>query len=154
MARKRPVKNRPKTAIKRDEQGRFLSGTAAGPGRPANPYARRLAALKVAFAEAVSVEDVQAVAGRLTRLAKLGDVAVMKLFLAALIGPVAAIDPDELDRHEVGVRRRQPTELDELMLIVQGHQSNGRLPELAPREDMRAMTAHWSRSRSLMGLMH
>jgi hypothetical protein len=135
MARQRPVKNRAKTGQKRDPQGRFLPGTAAGPGKPANGYARWLAGLKVAFAEAVSVEDVQAIAGKLTRLAKLGDVAAIKLFLAALIGPVAPIDPDELDRHELEVRRRQPTEFDELILIAQGNGSNGRMPELAAAED-------------------
>jgi hypothetical protein len=139
MARKRPVKNRPETGQKRvplrDPRGRFLPGTAAGPGRPANPYARRLAMLKIAFAEAVSVEDMQAVARKLLGLALRGDIGGVKVLLAALIGPVAPIDPDEIDRHEIGVRSRWPTELDELMLIAQGHGSNGRMPALAPMED-------------------
>jgi hypothetical protein len=134
MPRKRPVKNRSKTGQKRDPQGRFLPGTVAGPGRPANPYARRLAALKVAFAEAVSVEDVQAIAGKLTRLATLGDVAAIKLFLAALIGPVAPIDPDQLDRHELEIRKHSPTELDRLMLIAQGHDE----PDILTTEDTEA----------------
>jgi hypothetical protein len=134
MARK-PVKNGPKSGQKRDPKGRFLPGGLGGPGRPANPYARRLAALKVAFAEAVSVEDMQAVARKLLRLALLGDVGAVKVLLTTLISPVAPIDPDQLDRHELDIRRRQPTELDELMLTVQGNGSNGGRPELAAVED-------------------
>jgi hypothetical protein len=135
MARKRPVKNRLKSAAKRDAKGRFLLGTAAGPGRPANPYARQAAALKVAFLAAVSPEDAQAVARKLVKRAQLGNIDALKLFVAAFIGPVASIDPDQLDRHELEVRKHLPTEFDELLLIAQGNGSNGGLPLLAAAED-------------------
>jgi hypothetical protein len=75
--------------------------------------------LKVGFAEALTAEDMAAVAKKLLELALSGDIGAAKLLLAALIGPAVPIDPDQLDRHELEVRRRQPTELDELMLIAQ-----------------------------------
>lgn len=77
----------------------------------------------------------RAVARKLVKLAQLGNIDAMKLFLAAFIGPVTPIDPDEIDRHELGVRQRQPTELDELMLIAQGNGSDGGRPELSAAED-------------------
>jgi hypothetical protein len=132
MARQQPVKNRSKTGQKRDKSGKFLPGTAAGPGRPANPYARQAAALRAAFLATISPQDTEAVARELVRLAQTGNIDAMKLFLAAVVGPAAIVDPDRLDEHELGVRQKQPTEIDELMLLVQG---NGERPRLAAAED-------------------
>jgi hypothetical protein len=119
MARKRPVKNRPKTATKRDARGRFLSGTAAGPGRPVNPYARRLAALKVGFSEALRAEDMAAVAKKLLKLTLSGDIGAAKLLLATLVGPPLPVHPDRLNADEMETRRLQPTRLQELLLAVE-----------------------------------
>jgi hypothetical protein len=119
MARKRPVKNRPKAGQKRDPQGRFLPGTAAGPGRPRNPFARQMAALKVGFSEALTAEDMAAVAKKLLKLALAGDISAAKLLLAALVGPPLPVHPDRLNADEMETRRLQPTRLQELLLAVE-----------------------------------
>jgi hypothetical protein len=119
MARKRPVKNRPKTGQKRDPQGRFLPGTAAGPGRPSNPFARQMAALKVGFSEALTAEDMAAVAKKLLELTLGGDIGAAKLLLAALVGPPLPVHPDRLNADEMETRRLQPTRLQELLLAVE-----------------------------------
>jgi hypothetical protein len=119
MPRKRPVKNRWKTATKRDARGRFLSGTAAGPGRPVNPYARCLAVLKVGFSEALRAEDMAAVAKKLLKLALSGDIGAAKLLLATLVGPPLPVHPDRLAQDELQTRIAQPTQLQELLLAVE-----------------------------------
>jgi hypothetical protein len=48
----------------RDSRGRFTRGNPGGPG---NPFARHQAALRQALCQAVSQEDIQAIAHRLGR---------------------------------------------------------------------------------------
>ena len=62
----------------RDGQGRFLPGNTEGRG---NPFARRSAALRRAFYEAVTEEDLQVIARKLATEAKAGDWAATKLLL-------------------------------------------------------------------------
>jgi hypothetical protein len=81
-----------------DAQGRFTKGNRGGPG---NPFARRTAALRQAFYEAITEEDMRAIAGELIVQARLGDKAAIKLVLAYVLGkPTAPADPDTLDVQE------------------------------------------------------
>jgi len=90
----------------RDAGGRFVAGNRAATG---NPFARRVARLRSVLLDAVSDDDLQAVARKLVRQAKRGDVAAAKLLLTYLIGrPVAAVDPDGLDMQEWRLRQDCP----------------------------------------------
>jgi hypothetical protein len=107
----------PPPAAGRDAGGRFTRGNVGGPG---NPFARRVAALRQALLRAVSEEDVQDVAKRLLELARVGDVAAMKLLLGYVLGrPAEVVDPDTLDLREWQLYRES----------------------LAPPEEMRGMLA-------------
>jgi len=82
----------------RGTDGRFSPGNKAACG---NPHNRRVARLRSVLLDAVSDDDLEAVARKLVVLAKRGDVGAAKLLLAYLIGkPAAAPDPDLLDKAE------------------------------------------------------
>jgi hypothetical protein len=119
MAKHLPVKNGSKTVENRyrDARGRFLTGTAPGPGRPANPYARRHAALRRALLGEVHEDDLRAIVRKVLRLAKLGNLGAVKLLFEWVLGPPPApVDPDRLDEHELSVRRGRPSTLERLLL--------------------------------------
>jgi len=63
--------------------GQFAKGNPGGPG---NPYAKRVAALRRALLEQVQEKDVRAIAAKLVRLAKDGDIAAAKEVLDRLMG--------------------------------------------------------------------
>jgi hypothetical protein len=82
----------------RDSNGRFTKGNRGGPG---NPFARQVAALRKALLDAVTVEDIDAIAKKLLQLAKEGDLAAIKIILAYTIGkPKITVEPDHLDVEE------------------------------------------------------
>ncbi len=82
----------------RDSLGRFTKGNKGGPG---NPFARQVAQMRSALCQAVTREDIQAVARWLLARAKEGDLAAIKLLFAYTIGrPVETVDPDTLDFKE------------------------------------------------------
>jgi hypothetical protein len=79
----------------RDNRGRFAKGNRGGPG---NPQAKRTAVLRAALADAVTAEDVRAIAKRLVIEAKSGDISAVRELLDRVIGrPVPA---DVLERVE------------------------------------------------------
>jgi hypothetical protein len=80
---------------KRDANGRFGKGNAGGPG---NPFARQTARLRQALVDAVTPDDMRAIAGGLKTKAVQGDVPAAKLLFSYCIGKE---DPDTLDRHEL-----------------------------------------------------
>src|SRR5438552_12265233 len=83
----------------RDAQGRFGPGNAGGPG---NPFARRTAEYRQAFADAITAEEIGALARQLYLQALAGDLAAAKLVLAYTIGkPTPAVEPDRLDVQEL-----------------------------------------------------
>jgi hypothetical protein len=87
----------------RDASGRFAAGNRGGPG---NPFARHTAAMRKAIADAVSPEQLAAIAAAMVKRALEGDVAAAKLVFAYAAGkPGPAADPDTLDAHELAVRR-------------------------------------------------
>jgi hypothetical protein len=100
----------------RDSRGRFTKGNPGGPG---NPFARHQAALRQALCQAVSQQDIQAIAHRLVVQAQAGDVAAAKLLLAYAVGkPAEPADPDTLDQHEWGVLRRTPVDPKEVRALT------------------------------------
>jgi hypothetical protein len=90
----------------RTSDGKFARGNPGGTG---NPFARRVAELREAFLDAVSADDLNAIARTLAQRAKEGDVAAGKLLLAYVLGkPTAAVNPDDVDWDEVQRRLRCP----------------------------------------------
>jgi hypothetical protein len=82
----------------REANGRFARGNPGGPG---NPFARRTAAARKAFCEAVSHEDLIEIARAMKEKAKGGDVAAAKVVLAYVMGkPADVVEPDTLDLAE------------------------------------------------------
>src|SRR5262249_12519511 len=67
----------------RDARGRFATGNPGGPG---NPFGQRSAAFRTALLQAVTVEDVQAVAAKLVAEAKAGQPWAVKGFFDRCIG--------------------------------------------------------------------
>ncbi|MEX0775079.1 MAG: hypothetical protein WD042_05120 [Phycisphaeraceae bacterium] len=67
----------------RDAGGRFARGNPGGPG---NPHAAHVARLRSALLDAVTPEDVQAVAAALLAQAKQGDVMAVRELLNRLLG--------------------------------------------------------------------
>lgn len=88
----------------RDAHGRFAPGNAGGPG---NPYARQVAALRKEVAQFLAEGRLRPLAERLYELSMGGDVRAAKLLLSYGLGrPAAAVEPDDLEAHELGVFRR------------------------------------------------
>jgi hypothetical protein len=91
----------------RDARGRFKPGNIGGPG---NPFARRVAALRTALIETVKEDDMRYIAEQLVVMARLGDMAAIKLLFQYVLGkPAAAVDPDTLDHQELDLYRRGPS---------------------------------------------
>jgi hypothetical protein len=114
----RTVFNGPKTVVNgRDPvTGRFVPGNPGG-GRPANPYSRAQASLRLAALEAVHAGDLQAVVRKLLHLARRGDLAATEQLFRWIVGPPPApTHPDRVDEDELAVRRRLPTLVDWLAL--------------------------------------
>jgi hypothetical protein len=86
------------TSSGRDARGRFTKGNAGGPG---NPFARRTAALRKAFCEAFSEEDIRQMVEVIKLKALCGDLAACKLLLSYCVGrPAPVVEPDTLDVEE------------------------------------------------------
>lgn len=91
----------------RTATGKFAKGNRCGLG---NPFARRLGALRSAFLNAVTDEDVAAVARKLAQLAAAGDVQAAALFMCYAVGkPQPAVNPDRLDLDEFSIADAAPT---------------------------------------------
>ncbi len=75
----------------RDTAGRFTKGNPGGPG---NPMGRRVAELRRALLDAVSEEDVRALAAALLEKAKAGEVAAARLIMPYLVGPPPDLDAE------------------------------------------------------------
>src|SRR5262245_53665357 len=79
----------------RDLAGRFLPGHPGSGGRPRNPHGRKVAELRAAVAEAISVDDVRRVVHMLVQMATSGNVKAIHLLLS-LLGPMAPVNPDRV----------------------------------------------------------
>jgi hypothetical protein len=81
--------------------------------KPWNPYMRRVAELRRAFMEAISKEDIQAVAAKMLELAKAGNQGAAKLVLQYGLGtPTPAPNPDRADRDEYERAQERPSYRD------------------------------------------
>jgi hypothetical protein len=114
-----PLLNRQQPAINRDAYGRFVTGTAPGPGRPRNPYSRRQAALRRAMLAEVHGQDVRALVRVLLTRALAGDLKAAEVLFAWVIGPAPLpVHPDRLDADEAEVQRQTPSGLEHLLLSM------------------------------------
>lgn len=73
----------------RDDRGRFVRGNPGGPG---NPHARQVARFRAALLEAVTDDDLRAIARKLVEESKAGNVSAAGLLLDRLLGKVEAAD--------------------------------------------------------------
>jgi hypothetical protein len=90
----------------RDARGRFQKGNAGGPG---NPFARRVAELRKVMLELVTDDELRIIVGQLMVMAKMGDLAAIKLVLQYSLGkPAATVDPDTVDLQEMELLERSP----------------------------------------------
>jgi hypothetical protein len=87
--------------------GRFVCGNKAARGNPQN---RKMAAARMAFAAAISEEDLARLARALLRRALDGDTAAAQVLHYVCGRPGPAPDPDSLDLQEVALLSRMPTE--------------------------------------------
>jgi hypothetical protein len=86
------------TRIGRDASGRFAPGNPGGPGAIAHERTKRARALRQALHDAVTAEDIAAVARMLVERAKAGDVAAARELLDRIIGrPLPAEPPKDDD---------------------------------------------------------
>ncbi len=76
----------------RTATGRFANGNPGGPG---NPHGRRVADLRAALLDAVTPEDIHAVAKALVARAKAGEVPAIRELLDRLMGKVQAAEPED-----------------------------------------------------------
>jgi hypothetical protein len=67
----------------RASNGRFTKGYAGGPG---NPFGKRVAELRSALFDAVTVDDLREIVQTLVTLAKQGDIAAAKEVLERTLG--------------------------------------------------------------------
>ena len=105
------------TANGRDGGGRFAAGNKGGPG---NPFARHTAAMRKAIADAVTPEQLAAIAAAMVKKALEGDVAAAKLVFAYAAGkPGPAVDPDTLDAHELAVRRGDAASAEDVRALFE-----------------------------------
>jgi hypothetical protein len=93
--------------------GQFVRGRAGGPGRPRNPFTRRLASLRQAVVDAVTGDDLKGIVAAIVARAKLGDLAAAKLLLEYVLGkPAAAPSPDDVEEDEWSRFAREPSLTD------------------------------------------
>ena len=85
--------------------GKFIPGNPGGPG---NPYARASAEMRKAFMEAVTIEDMKAIARTLCERAKKGEIPAIAILLDRALGKVnPAPDPDTLDIEEMELAQKK-----------------------------------------------
>lgn len=94
----------PSTNGSRKVNGQFGEGNKYGKG---NPHAQKVARLRTAMIEAVSIDDMQAIVTALVTQAKAGDIQSIKILLPYLIGAVPqSVNPDELEIEEMKLESR------------------------------------------------
>jgi hypothetical protein len=79
----------------RDARGRFAPGNAGGPG---NPLGGQVARLRAALIEAVTEDDMAAIARKLIEMAKGGDVTAIRELLTRVLG--RPLETDLIERME------------------------------------------------------
>src|SRR5262249_22224089 len=101
----------------RDSEGRFTAGNKGGPG---NPFARQTAAMRKAIQNAVTAEQLAAIAAVMVEKALKGDVAAAKLVFGYVAGkPGLTPNPDTLDAHDLAVRRENTGTMEDVTALFQ-----------------------------------
>jgi len=101
MATRKQKKSKPSTngdngeRAGRDAQGRFTSGNKLGRG---NPFAARVAKLRAELLKAVTPADIRAVARKLIKQAKTGDLPAIRELLDRVLGK--PLETDVFDKLE------------------------------------------------------
>ena len=94
----------PSTNGSRKVNGQFGEGNKYGKG---NPHAQKVAQLRTAMIEAVSIDDMQAIVTALVTQAKAGDIQSIKVLIPYLVGSVPqSVNPDELEIEEMKLESR------------------------------------------------
>jgi hypothetical protein len=82
----------------REASGRFAPGNKGGPG---NPFARKVAALRAAFLDTITEQDIREMTYLIVFNAKSGSLEWLKFLFQYAVGkPRHAVDPDTLDVQE------------------------------------------------------
>jgi hypothetical protein len=99
----------------RNPSGQFAVGNKCGKG---NPHARKLSAMRKAFADVVDENRLKQLAESIYHRSLAGDMVAAKLLLNYVVGkPVDSVDPDRLDLEEWKLIQQSPTQ-GELMALV------------------------------------
>lgn len=94
----------PSTNGNRKVNGQFTTGNTFGRG---NPHAQKVAQLRTAMIESVTVEDMQTIVTALVTQAKAGDIASIRLLLPYLVGATPQpCNPDEIEIDEMKLEAR------------------------------------------------
>jgi hypothetical protein len=102
----------------RDERGRFRKGNPGGPG---NPFARKVAALRQALFDSVTMEEMIALNKVIYARALQGDMAAARLIYVYILGkPVPTEDPDRLEEKEWQQHVRERVKPEELTPVFTG----------------------------------
>ena len=108
---------KPQAASGRDANGRFVKGNPGGPG---NPFARKVAALRKALINFVTVDDMKHVAFILKEKAMAGDLVAIKLLFQYVLGkPTEGVDPDRLDIEEIKLKEEHYEVVEEPALLAE-----------------------------------
>src|SRR5437899_8467692 len=108
---------KPQAASGRDANGRFVKGNPGGPG---NPFARKVAALRKALINFVTVDDMKHVAFILKEKAMGGDLVAIKLLFQYVLGkPAETVDPDRLDIEEVKLQDEHYQAIEEPAMLAE-----------------------------------
>ena len=99
----------------RTSSGQFAAGNKCGKG---NPHARKLSAMRKAFADVVDENRLKQLAEKIYQRSLYGDMLAAKLLLSYVVGkPVEAVDPDRLDLEEWKLIQQSPTQGELLALV-------------------------------------
>src|SRR5207244_7364076 len=108
---------KPQAASGRDANGRFVKGNPGGPG---NPFARKVAALRKALINFVTVDDMKHVAFILKEKAMAGDLVAIKLLFQYVLGkPTEGVDPDRLDIEEAKLQDEHYAMVEEPAMLAE-----------------------------------
>src|SRR5262245_58814958 len=101
----------------RDANGRFVKGNPGGPG---NPFARKVAALRKALVNFVTVDDMKHVAFILKEKAMAGDLVAIKLLFQYVLGkPGETVDPDRVDIEEANLQDEHYEAIEEPAMLAE-----------------------------------
>jgi hypothetical protein len=89
------------------------------PARPANPFARRCAALRLIILDCLTDDDMRVIVRKMIELAKEGSVSAARLLFQYGLGrPTEAVSPDRVDIDEVKTFKDGACKKDDLLPTI------------------------------------